>query len=391
MNCLIGVLLILTIISCFYYCFAIYAAIDFFKNTPETKQKFLPPVSLLTPICGLEWELEDNLISFCQQDYPQYQIIFCLQNSNESCLKLLTKIQDKFAYLDIEIVTNPQPIGNNLKINNLANAIAVTKYPILVITDSDIQVKADYLQEVVQPLGDDSVGLVTCLYTSLTKGFLAAFEALEISTQFHPRVLTARKIEGIKYAFGSTIVIRQKILEEIGGFLRIADYLADDYQLGNLVAKLGYQVVLSNHIVSHRLANVTFSSFLARQSRWAKCIRVERFWGYLGLIFTQGTVISLLLLLATGLAGWAFWLCVITWIIRVLMAFVIGVKFLNDKVARQYLILVPIRDIVSFLLWCYNLVGNRINWRDYKFELAKGGKLVKIRLLGEFGEQGNIE
>lgn len=386
MNCLIGVLLILTISSCLYYCFTIYAAIDFFKNTPTTQKKFLPAVSLLTPICGLEWELEANLISFCQQDYPQYQIIFCLQNSQKSCLELLHKVKDKFAHLDIQIVTNPQAIGNNLKINNLANALNMVKYDTLVITDSDIQVKSDYLEGIVQPLKDDSVGLVTCLYTSLTKGFLAAFEALAISTQFHPRVLTARKVEGIKYAFGSTIVIRKKILAEIGGFLKIADYLADDYQLGNLVAKLGYQVVLSNYLVAHCLANVTWGDFLARQSRRAKCIRVERFWGYLGLIVTQGAVISLILLIVTGLTQWAVCLCLLTWMLRLLMAIIVGIKFLNDRVAKKYLILVPIRDIVSFLLWCYNLVGNKVNWRDYRFELAKGGKLVKIKLLGEVGK-----
>jgi len=391
MNCLVGLLLLLTIISIFYYCFAIYAALDFFKHPPQINHNFLPPVSLLTPICGLEWELETNLISFCQQDYPKYQIIFCLQNQSDPCLHLLKKIKDKFSYLDIQIVTNPKTIGNNLKISNLANALAITKYPILVITDSDIQVKSDYLRQVVQPLQDDSVGLVTCLYTSLTKGFLAAFEALEISTQFHPRVLTARKIEGLKYAFGSTIVMRKKILEEVGGFFKIADHLADDYQLGNLVAKLGYRVILSNYIVDHRLANVTWGSFLARQSRWAKCIRVERFWGYLGLVFTQGTVISLSLLVATGFAPWAFLVFLITWTVRLLMAQIVGVKFLEDSVARKYLILVPIRDIVSFLLWGYNLVGNRINWRDYKFELTKGGKLVKIKLLGEVGKQGNLE
>jgi len=378
MSCVVGLLLLLTIISICYYCFAIYAAIDFFKQTPITNEDFFPPISLLTPICGLEWEIETSLISFCQQDYPNYQIIFCLQNQSDPCLHLLKKIKEDFAQLDIQIVTNPKSIGNNLKISNLANALAVAKYPILVITDSDIQVESNYLRQVVKPLENKSVGLVTCLYTSLTKGFLAAFEALEISTQFHPRVLTAKKLEGLKFAFGSTIVMRKQILEEIGGFFKIADYLADDYQLGNLVAKLGYQVVLSNYIVDHRLANVTWGSFFARQSRWAKCIRVERFWGYLGLFFTQGTVISLSLLIVTGLARWAFLLCLLTWTIRLLMAVIVGVKFLQDKVAQKYLLLVPIRDIVSFFLWCYNLVGNTVNWRDYKFELAKGGKLVKI-------------
>lgn len=380
MSLLVVLLLLLTIFSIVYYCFAIYAALDFFARPPQLNRDFYPPVTILTPICGLEWELEASLISFCQQDYPCYQIIFCLQNQSDPCLNLLKKIKHKFPNLDINIVTNPQAIGNNLKISNLANALAIAKYSILVIADSDIQVKSNYLQQIVAPLQDNYVGLVTCLYTSLTKGFLAAFEALEISTQFHPRVLTARKIEGIKYAFGSTIVIRKQILEEIGGFLVIADYLADDYQLGNLVAKLGYRVILSDYLVAHRLADVTLESFFQRQSRWAKCIRVERFWGYLGLIFTQGTVISLGLVFASGGSLWSWGICLITWMIRMLMAGIVGVKLLEDQVAKKYLILVPLRDIVSFLVWAYNLVGNTVNWRDYKFELVKGGKLIKLEV-----------
>lgn len=373
----------LTLLSIIYYGFAIYTAWEFFQEkSPRNnynKYNFYPPVSILKPICGLEWEIEASLSSFCQQNYHnQYQVIFSVQNSEDPCLEVLEKIKNDYPSVDITIVTNEKRIGNNFKISNLANALKYAKYSLLVIADSDIQVQSNYLQEIVQPMQDKSVGLVTCLYTSLTKGFLAGFESLEISTQFHPRVLTARKIEGISYAFGATILIRRQILQQIGGFKAIADYLADDYQLGNLVAKLGYQVILSNYIVTHRLADVNWRSFFHRQSRWAKCVRVERFWGYLGLIFTQGTVTSLCLLIITNGSPWSQIVLLITWGLRWLMAMIVGVFFLKDEVAKKYLIWLPIRDLVSFLLWVYNLVGNTINWRNYEFTLIKDGKLVKL-------------
>ncbi len=364
--------ILLCISAILYYCYAIYAAFQWVKQPQKCDPDFHPPLTILKPVCGLDWETYENLASFCQQDYPKYEVIFAVQDKHDKCLDIIQKIRQNFPTVNIKLVINDHKIGTNFKVCNLANAVEKANSSILVIADSDIRVNSDYLKQIVQPLKESDVGVVTCLYRSRTKGIIADFEALEIPTQFHPRVLTARQLEGVKFALGSTIVIRREVLDQIGGFAAIANDLADDFQLGNLPTQLGYKVILSNYSVEHLLANVSLSEFISRQVRWAKCIRSTRFWGYVGLIFTQGTVTSLFCLILTFGSPWAWIIFGITWGLRLLMAWVVGVQILQDAVAKKYLWLVPFRDIVSFAIWCYGFFGQTLEWRGHQFKLVRG-------------------
>lgn len=365
----------LSLTSIAYYLFSLYAAADFFSQSTQITSDFHPRVTILKPLCGLEWDSYHNLVSFCQQDYPDYQLIFCVQNTLDPSIELIKKILSQYPHLDLSLVIDSTQIGNNLKISNLANGYSQAKHDIIIISDSDIRVKPDYLTNIVQPFTNQNVGVVTCLYSSLTKGWLASFEALEIATQFAPRVLTARKLEPISFACGATIAIRQEVLAKIGGFRAVADYLADDYQLGYLPHQAGYQVILSNYLVEHSIADVSIQDLIKRQIRWAKCIRVERFGGYIGLIFTQGTTASLLFLFFSGGSQLGWLVLVITWGIRLLLAWLVGIKFMQDKVTQKYLMWLPLRDLVSSAIWLYSFFGNQITWRQKKFTLLPGGKL----------------
>ncbi len=379
-------LLILCLSAFWFYCYAIYAAIAVFNRPQPIEQDFHPPVTILKPICGLDGEAYENFASFCQQDYPDYQIIFAVRDAEDPAIEIVQKIIYYFPDLDIQLVVSDTcdglhqgTIGTNLKVNNLATAVAFAKHEILIIADSDIRVGRDYLGQVIQPLKDSNVGVVTCLYRSLAQGWVTTLEAIGIATEFHAGVLVSKQLEGIKFALGSTIVIRKKVLEVIGGFPAIADYLADDFQLGYLSAKAGYKVVLSNYVVEHILATSTLADSIQRQIRWARGTRVSRPWGYLGLIFTYGTVTSLFLFIATG-GSWLGWIGLgLTWSARLVMAWVIGVWSLKDSSAKKFLWLVPLRDLMSFVLWCYSFVGNVIKWRGRALKLTKGGRLVELK------------
>jgi len=372
-------LLILCLAAVSFYCYAIYAARAFFNQPHRINQDFHPPVSILKPICGLDSDAYESLTSFCQQDYPKYQIIFAVLESEDPSIEVVQKIIHYFPDLDIQLVVSDRTLGTNLKVSNLANAVTEAKHDILLIADSDIRVGRDYLRRVIQPLQDSDVGVVTCPYRSLAQGWVTTLEAIGTATEFHAGVLVSNQLEGIKFALGSTIVIRKEVLEAIGGFPVIADYLADDFQLGYLPAQAGYKVVLSEYVVEHVLATSTLPDSIKRQIRWARCIRVSRPWGYLGLIFTHGTTASLLVLIATGgsILGWA--VLGITWITRLAMAWIVGVKILKDSLAKKFFWLVPLRDLISFTFWCYSFVGNTIEWRGRRLTLTKGGKLVPIQ------------
>jgi len=371
-------LLLLSLTATCFYCYSTYAALDFFGRPNQIAPDFHPPLTVLKPICGLDSNAYQNMASFCQQDYPEYQIVFSVRDQQDPGVEIVNKIINNFPDLNIQLLVSDRTIGTNLKVSNLANAATAAKYPLLLIADSDIHVGSDYLQRVIQPLRDPKVGVVTCLYRSLVEGWLAAFEALEISTKFHPSVLVARKLNEIKFAFGSTILIRQAVLDAIGGFVAIADYLADDFQLGNLPAQAGYKVVLSDYVVDHVLTTESITNLIQHQIRWARATRVSRPWGYLGLIFTHGLVTSLLFLLATrgSMLGWV--ILGITWSTRLIMGWIVGVRSLKDPVARKFFWLIPLRDFLSFVLWCYSFVGDTIKWRGQKLKLLKGGKLVAI-------------
>lgn len=371
-------LFILCISATLFYFYGIYAAIAFFNQRRTVDGKFHPVVTILKPICGLDHDTYNNWASFCQQDYPDYQIIFCVRDRQDPCIKVVQKIIQQFPNLDINLVVSDRIIGANLKVSNLANAVAIAKHEILVIADSDIRVGKDYLQRVIQPLQDARVGVVTCLYRSPTQGWVTTLEAIKTATDFHPGVLVSHQLEGIEFALGATIVIRKQVLEKIGGFEAIADYLADDFQLGNLPAKAGYKVVLSDYIVEHVLANSTFIDSLHRQIRWARCIRFSRPCGYSALLFTHGTVTSLLFLLATGgsVIGWT--VLAIVWVMRLIIAWVVGVKILNDAVTKKLLWIIPLYDLLYFMIWCCGLVGGTIEWRGQHLKLIKGGKIAPI-------------
>ncbi|MBN3925990.1 bacteriohopanetetrol glucosamine biosynthesis glycosyltransferase HpnI [Nostoc sp. NMS4] len=370
-------LLILCISSVLFYCYAIYAAITFFAAPLPIDREFHPPVSILKPICGVDSNAYENLASFCQQDYPKYQIIFAVRNSQDPCIEVVEKIIHNFCDLDILLIVSDRVIGTNLKISNLANAAAKAKYEILVLADSDIRVGTDYLQRVIQPLQDEKVGVVTCMYRTLTQGWISILEAISTTTEFQAGVLVSNiKENGIKFAFGSTIVIPKKVLEAIGGFEAIADYLADDFQLGYLPVQAGYKVVLSDYIVEHVQISNNLVDAIRRQIRWARGKRVSRPWGYLGLIFTYGIVTSLLLLIVTNgsILGWVgLFIC---WTTRLVMAWVVGTISFKDPIVKKFLWLVPGCDLLSFVIWGFGFIGNTIEWRGQQLKLTKDGKLL---------------
>ncbi|MBW4643577.1 MAG: bacteriohopanetetrol glucosamine biosynthesis glycosyltransferase HpnI [Goleter apudmare HA4340-LM2] len=372
------VLLILCAAAILFYCYGIYAAIAFVRYPQSINFEFHPPISVLKPICGLDRDTEINLASFCQQDYPQYQIIFAVRDRHDPVIEVIQKIIQQFPDVDVQLVVSDHVIGTNLKVSNLANAVTAAKYEILLIADSDIRVGKDYLRRVIQPLQAESVGVVTCLYRSLVQGWVTTLEAVGTATDFHAGVLVSNHSAGIKFAFGSTIVIRKQILEAIGGFGAIADYLADDFQLGHLPAQAGYKVVLSNYIVDHVLDRSTLANAIHRQIRWARCIRVSQPWGYLGLLFGYGTVTSLLLLLATrgSIFGWI--VLAVTWLMRLLMGWVVGVKILHDPTVKKFLWIIPGRDLISFAIWCLGFVSSTIEWRGQQLKLNKGGKMTAV-------------
>ncbi|MFY9550740.1 MAG: bacteriohopanetetrol glucosamine biosynthesis glycosyltransferase HpnI [Thermoanaerobaculia bacterium] len=361
--------------SAAYYLLTIHAAREFFKQTRLRGRHLRPPISILKPVKGLDRDAYENFASFCRQTYPRYQVIFGAQSESEPGIAVARRIARDFPDIDIDIVVSARGAGLNPKVAILGSMMAVAKHPILLVSDSDIRVGPAHLETVVGTLADPEVGVVTCLYRSHAAGLPGTLDALGLSTEFQPSVLVARRLEGVSFAMGSGILIRRSALDAIGGFHAVADYLADDYLLGNLPSRMGYRVELSEDVVEHRLGTASLSDLVQHQIRWNRGIRSARPWGYAGLLFTQGIPAALLLALlggsvaATGMAGLAL-------VLRLAMAWYVAVRCLRDPLSRRFLWLVPLRDLLGFGLWLSAFFGHMVDWRGSRFRLGPGGRLL---------------
>jgi len=375
-----AVLLACAIAAIAYYLIALASGLLWFADRRRQRAlglNYVPPATIFKPVRGADAEAYENFASFCRQDYPEYQIIFGVRNESDPGVPIIRRLIADFPERDIELVISSNEFGCNAKVSNLQNMYARAKRDVLLIADSDIRVEPDYLRRVVAPLRRPEVGMVTCLYRGTNaKTFAGLLENIGISSTFGPDVCSARALEGVKFAFGSTIAMRRELLERMGGFHALSDYLADDFLLGNYAAKEGQEVVLSDCVVEHVSASDTFASMLRRQLRWARTIRVSRPRGYRWMILTYGTATSLAATLACGFSSLALWLLAATMVARFLPVFVIGVYGLKDRALARYFWLAPVRDLIAVGVWAASLVGDKIEWRGAKFRVTPSGKLA---------------
>jgi ceramide glucosyltransferase len=266
-----------------------------------------------------------------------------------------------------------------VKVSNLAQMVIAARYDHFVVNDSDIRVEPDYLARVIAPLAEERIGLVTCLYRGIAGPTLGSrLEALGIGSDFCPSVLVAWQLEGgIRFGLGSTLTFRRSELEKIGGFLSFVDYLADDYEIGKRIADQGFTVAISNVVVETFLPAYRLPDFLAHQLRWARGVRDARPGGYFGLAFTFGILWSLLALLASRGALWAYAAFAVVLGLRIAVALFVGGSILRDPQALEFAWLIPLRDLFAVGVWIVSLTGHTVTWRGDRFRL-KDGKLTRM-------------
>jgi ceramide glucosyltransferase len=363
-----------------YGLITLICAQKFFSNRIVNRGHF-PPVTIIKPVKGVDAESFENFSSFCSQDYPLYQIVFAVASSADPVLPLIERLIAEYPGIDIELVIDDRIYGPNYKVCNLIHGYAKAKYDLLIVCDSDIRVGPRYLKEVAAPFHDSAVGLVTSLYrSSRIPNVPTALEAMGFTTEMIPNVMAALYLEGLSFALGASMAVRREALEKIGGFSALVEYLADDYQLGNMVHRAGYRLELSGYFVESVMKCESLRDVLSRQLRWARTMRASRPGGYFASGITQPVPAAFLALLVSGFSpsGWiAFSLLGIS---RLCSGLVFSRLFVRDNVFPRYLWLLPLRDILAFFTWALSFLGNRVVWRSHVFRVLPGGK---IRDLGK--------
>ena len=375
---------LLGILTSTIYLALVLAAVFRFRRRRKTAGSFTPPVSLLKPLHGAEPGLREYLAGFFLQDYPEYEILFCARSESDLGLSIAHELAAKYPKIPVRILTSGEPPWPNARCYSLNQMKAAARHDILVITDSDVRVKAEYLREVVKPFRQEETGLVTCVYRGAAAqgGFWARLEALGMSVEMTSGVLVAEMLEGMHFALGPSMAVRKKCVDQIGGFERLGDYYADDFMLGNLVAEKGNTVVLSDHVVDHCIVNKKLEKSLAHQWNWMKSTRFSRPKGHLGTGLTFGLPFGLLAFMAASLLGHRkLGVELLEWTIlaRVLQSMLVGWFVVKDEAAVWLAWLYPLRDLMGSVLWMASYVTRRVSWRDDLFEITGGGTVRLVR------------
>jgi ceramide glucosyltransferase len=377
-----GVLLLATF-PFIYYFLVLYSSWRFFRRpaTPAGPRQgsFTPPVSNLKPIRGLDPEAYENFASFCRQDYPDYELLFCVDNKDAPVVPVLEKLARDFPQSRIRILFGSHSNALNDKAAKLARLVSEAQHETLVINDSDVRARPDYLHTVVAPLADPKVGAVTCLYVPIEVRTLAeSLQTIGMVSDFYAGILVGRELDGMKFALGPTIATTRARLADFGGYQAIANRPADDLLVGRLIAERGYKVELLPYYSVPTVPDYhSMPDLLHKRLRWFVVMRHMRPWGHLGLLFTQGLPWSLTALAIHPTVGVALGYLGAYLGLRLAMTWLIGVRGLRDQALWGKMWLLPAWDAIAFLIWLASFGRNSFRWRGGEYRIGDG-QLVPV-------------
>jgi ceramide glucosyltransferase len=376
-NIAIDLFLVVAAIPFVYYLLALYSSWSYFRQAARKQADFAftPPVSNLKPIRGLDPDAYENFASFCRQDYPDYEILFCVGDAEDPVLPVIEKLVSDFPQRKIRVLYGSGRVATNDKVAKLARMVDEASNEVLVISDSDVRVEPDYLRRVVAPLADPNVGAVTCFYVPIPETettFVQRLQAMGMVSDFYAGILVARQLDGVKFALGPTIATTRQKLASFGGYQSIENRPADDLLVGRLIAEQGYEVELLPYSVLTVADYASLRDLFYKRLRWITVMRHMRPWGHLGLIFTHGLPWALAAIafapsfgtLAAYLGGYMA--------NRMAMVWMIGIRGLKEKGLWKKMLLIPVWDAMAFAIWVISFARKSVRWRDGEYFIRNG-------------------
>lgn len=374
-------LLTLLLVASGGFCLAcIYAIRRFFpRRIAASVAVRLAPVSLLVPVCGLDQEAEANWESLCVQEHLEYEVVFGLQQEDDPAVPVLRRVMARHPRR-VRLIHCRERLGTNLQVSNLVQLVRAARYQTIIFADSDVRVTPDYLSTVTAPLADLEVGMVTCGYVDPTPRELgAAFSSMGRCIDFLPQLLIARWMDGrLRFALGPTIATRKDVLRRFGGLEQLVDRIGSDYHMGRLTAEAGFRVEISSYLLGNPGGQDSVQAVYHRELRWARTIRNNRGAQFYGMVITHALLLALLHLLVVGPQPWALGLAGAVLAARLAQALVAISTFRCPGLLR-WLWALPLRDLMTALLWCVSLTGNQVRWRGRELLVGPGGTLRERR------------
>ena len=363
-----GLVLALVVGAVVYSVISIIAAWSYLRARAPVRPA-TEPVSILKPLAGLDRGLESNLRTFFEQDYRAFEILFAVRNPDDPAVPVVEKLRAEYPSVPSRLLFTGEPIYPNAKVFSLEQMLAAAPHDLVVMSDSDTRVAPDFLRTVAAEFQNPRLGLATCLYRAVPGAtFWSRLEATGLNTDFIAGLLTARMLEGVKFAVGPTIVARRRVIDSIGGFSRLKDYLAEDFVLGKFAAEAGHGVILSSYVIEHHIGSADFHHNIEHRLRWVRSTRRSRPLGYLGQLFTMPVPLALILFLLKP----ALWpVSLAAFAVRMAAAHVVSAYVLH---ARLNWALLPLEDVIGFFFWLAGFFGNIITWRGRRYRLTRDGR-----------------
>jgi ceramide glucosyltransferase len=368
--------LIALAVAASYSVLVLVAAVVWQRRRAPTKSSSLSPVTVLKPLCGAESGLYENLRSFCHQDYPEFQIVFGVRDATDPALLVVQRLQREFPSLPIAVMVSSKQHGSNRKVSNLVNMLELARHDVLVMADSDALVGPDYLAAVTAPLRDHEVGLVTCIFRDMpTRRIWSRLGAMYVNEWYMPSVLLARLFGHAGYASGQTLCLRRETLQGIGGLRVIADHLAEDNRLGELVRGNGQRIVLSPYLIKTARDEPTLDLLTGHELRWMRTLQVLRPRSFRLLFLSFSLPLALLggALAATEPSVVpAAWMLFLTAMLARLALYLVH-RLDNGQPLFSDLWLLPARDLLIFWVWCRTFFASRLRWCGSEFDVGTDG------------------
>ena len=369
---LAGILLFVLCGSVVYSAMQIVAATRYLAVRPPALRS-AQPVSILKPLAGLDLDLESNLRTFFEQEYPSFEILFAVRSESDPAVPMVARLQREYSQIPSRLVITGEPPYPNAKVHSLDRMLAAAANDLVVMSDSDIRVTSELLRTIAAEFQDEHLGVATCPYRAVPgPSFWSRLEATGMNTDFWGGALVARMLEGMRFAVGPTIAARRGVLQSIGGFDRVKDYLAEDFVIGKFAAEAGHGVILSSYVIEHHIGSATLSQNVAHRLRWGRSTRRSRPAGYVGQFFTMPLPLALLVC-ALSPAWWP--VLPLALVVRALAAYAVSARVLR---ARLNWFLLPIEDLLGFSFWLAGFFGNTISWRGRRYRLFADGRFELI-------------
>jgi len=362
-----------------YYLIVIVSAIRFFcRPRPPRNTTFLPPVSNLKPIRGVDPDAYENFASLCRQNYPEFEMLFCVSDREDPIVPVIEKLAQDFPDRQIRILYGSGRNGVNDKVAKLARLASEAKYEHLVINDSDVRVEPDYFRTIIAPLVNPELGAVTCLYAPIAEhGFTERLQNIGMMSDFFAGIISAWRLEGVKFALGTTIATTKTRLREFGGYESLENRPADDLLVGRLIDEHGHEVELLPYFVHTVSDYSSMRQLLFKRMRWIVVMRHMRPAGHFGLLFTHGLLWALLAVAVhPGIATAAAYLG-LYFVLRSAMTLLIGSWGLRQTRLWLKLPLIPLWDALAFAIWIASFTRSSIRWREGHYDI-RNGQLVPV-------------